>query len=56
MSTGVTWGGSFGEASFSSMQVYDEVMVPRLFEPWARLLVDLLEVAPGQEVLDVARR
>jgi SAM-dependent methyltransferase len=36
------------------MRVYDEEMVPRVFEPWARLLVDLLEIRPGEDVLDVA--
>lgn len=35
------------------MEVYDELLVPRLFEPWARLLADLLEVNPGEAVLDV---
>jgi SAM-dependent methyltransferase len=54
MSTGATWSASFGSASLSAMQVYDELMVPRVFEPWAKLVVDLLAVAPGEAVLDVA--
>jgi SAM-dependent methyltransferase len=29
-------------------------MVPKLFEPWARLLLDQVGVSPGDEVLDVA--
>ncbi len=36
------------------MRVYDEVLVPRLFVPWARLLLDELDLAPGEAVLDVA--
>jgi SAM-dependent methyltransferase len=36
------------------MEVYDEVFVPRLFVPWARLLLDKLELQPGEAVLDVA--
>ena len=54
MSTGTTWGAAFGGAAVSAMRVYDEEMVPRVFEPWARLLVDLLEIRPGEDVLDVA--
>lgn len=48
------WGASFGAASLSAMEVYDEVLVPSLFTPWARLLVDGLELEPGDSVLDVA--
>ncbi|MHB8641962.1 MAG: class I SAM-dependent methyltransferase [Gaiellaceae bacterium] len=36
------------------MQVYDEVLVPRLFTPWARLLLEGLALEPGETVLDVA--
>jgi ubiquinone/menaquinone biosynthesis C-methylase UbiE len=36
------------------MQAYDEVLVPRVFEPWARLLCGQLELALGDAVLDVA--
>lgn len=49
-----TWGASFESAGLSAMQVYDDVLVPRLFKPWARLLLDELEVAEGEAVLDVA--
>ncbi len=54
MSTGATWSASFGGAPVPAMQVYDEIMVPRIFEPWASLMVELLEIGPGQSVLDVA--
>jgi ubiquinone/menaquinone biosynthesis C-methylase UbiE len=33
---------------------YDEVMVPRLFEPWARVLLDHAELQRNAAVLDVA--
>jgi SAM-dependent methyltransferase len=36
------------------MQVYDDVFVPRLFEPWGRRLLAGLELEPGEAVLDVA--
>jgi ubiquinone/menaquinone biosynthesis C-methylase UbiE len=35
-------------------EMYESRFVPRLFEPWARQLVGLAEVKPGQRVLDVA--
>jgi ubiquinone/menaquinone biosynthesis C-methylase UbiE len=34
--------------------VYDEILVPRMFEPWATQLVRMLRVKPGETVLDVA--
>ena len=36
------------------MQVYDDVLVPRLFVPWAQVLLDALDPQPGEAVLDVA--
>lgn len=54
MSTGASWSASFGGATASAMRVYDDVLVPRLFEPWARLLIDRLELSPAEAVLDVA--
>jgi ubiquinone/menaquinone biosynthesis C-methylase UbiE len=35
-------------------KAYDEFFVPRLFEPWAKLLLDEVELRPGESVLDVA--
>jgi ubiquinone/menaquinone biosynthesis C-methylase UbiE len=52
--TSPTWGASFESAGLSAMQVYDDVLVPRLFTPWARLLLDELDVEQGEAVLDVA--
>src|SRR5262245_35724508 len=35
-------------------KAYDEFLVPRLFEPWARLLVREADLRPGATVLDIA--
>ena len=35
-------------------KAYDEFFVPRLFEPWARRLLDEVGLAVGQAVIDVA--
>jgi ubiquinone/menaquinone biosynthesis C-methylase UbiE len=35
-------------------KAYDEFFVPRLFEPWAKLLLDEVNLRPGEAVLDVA--
>ena len=35
-------------------KAYDEFLVPRLFEPWAKLLLDEADLRPGEAVLDVA--
>jgi SAM-dependent methyltransferase len=33
---------------------YDEIYVPRIFIPWARLLLDRAALRPGEAVLDIA--
>lgn len=48
------WGAAFASASTGAMGFYDDIMVPRLFEPWAELLLDELGPKKGQAVLDVA--
>jgi ubiquinone/menaquinone biosynthesis C-methylase UbiE len=35
-------------------KAYDELLVPRLFEPWAKLLLDEAALRPGESVLDIA--
>ena len=35
-------------------KAYDEFLVPRLFEPWAQLLLDGIQLRPGDSVLDIA--
>lgn len=49
-----TWSESFGAGAQSSMHVYESVMVPRMFTPWAELLLDELQLTAGEAVLDVA--
>ncbi|MHB8465082.1 MAG: class I SAM-dependent methyltransferase [Acidimicrobiales bacterium] len=48
------WGASFASATTDAMAIYDDVFVPRLFEPWAELLLDMLAVPAGASLLDVA--
>jgi ubiquinone/menaquinone biosynthesis C-methylase UbiE len=52
--TDSAWAESFERADLSAMQIYEDVLVPRLFTPWARLLLDGLDLQPGEAVLDVA--
>jgi ubiquinone/menaquinone biosynthesis C-methylase UbiE len=49
-----TWSAAFASAARSAMDVYDEVMVPRIFEPWGHALLDHVGVERGDAVLDVA--
>ncbi|MFL5925624.1 MAG: methyltransferase domain-containing protein [Gaiellaceae bacterium] len=52
--TSLAWAASFEAADISAMQTYEDVLVPRLFAPWARLLLDRLDLQPGDAILDVA--
>jgi SAM-dependent methyltransferase len=47
------WSAAFASAGFDTMVVYNEILVPRLFAPWAEVLLDEVGVAPGASVLDV---
>lgn len=38
----------------NASEVYDEYLVPAVFEPWAQMLTDLAKLQPGEKVLDVA--
>jgi ubiquinone/menaquinone biosynthesis C-methylase UbiE len=38
----------------TSADAYEQLLVPTIFKPWARGLVDLAEPRPGEHVLDVA--
>lgn len=44
----------FQYTSSSVPKAYDEFFVPRLFEPWAKLLLDEANLQSGEAVLDVA--
>lgn len=35
-------------------QAYEELLVPRMFEPWSKLLLSEAQLSPGESVLDVA--
>jgi SAM-dependent methyltransferase len=50
--TASNWGSAFTTATADALSVLDEVLV--LFEPWASVLLDAVNVAPGDHVLDVA--
>jgi SAM-dependent methyltransferase len=52
--TSSAWTASFEAADIPAMEIYEDVLVPRLFTPWARLLLDGLDLQPGEAVLDVA--
>jgi len=49
------WSARFASASDDAMRRdYEGILVPRLFVPWADVLLDQLALEPGQKVLDVA--
>jgi SAM-dependent methyltransferase len=54
MTAASQWSASFAGASLDAMRVYDEIFVPRLFVPWAKELLDAVEVAGGEALIDVA--
>ncbi len=54
MGTNAQWGSNFAAAGVDSMTAYDEILVPRLFGPFADVLLDEVGVSPGLAVLDVA--
>jgi ubiquinone/menaquinone biosynthesis C-methylase UbiE len=41
-------------ATRSPAQIYDELFVPALFQPWTRVVLDAASIAPDQSILDVA--
>jgi SAM-dependent methyltransferase len=51
---GTNWSANFAAAGVDLLTAYDEVLVPRLFEPWGELLLDSVAVTAGEAVLDVA--
>ncbi len=48
------WGSGFATAVEDVISAYDGSLVPSLFGPWAAVLLDAVQVAPGDHVLDVA--
>lgn len=49
-----SWSDAFGDGERTAMEIYDRVMVPRMFEPWAHVIVDAVAPAGGDVVLDLA--
>lgn len=54
MGSNADWGANFASAGVDAMTAYDEILVPRLFDPFAEVLLDGVEIAPGLAVLDIA--
>jgi len=54
MSASTDWGSNFAAAGVDAMTAYDEILVPRVFDPFADVLLDEVGVSPGLEVLDIA--
>jgi SAM-dependent methyltransferase len=52
--TNSDWSSAFASAGVDALTAYDDVLVPRVFDPWAEVLLDEIEVSPGLAVLDVA--
>lgn len=48
------WAERFAASPTGAVQMYEDVMVPRLFEPWANVLLDAVGLRAGEAVLDVA--
>lgn len=54
MGASADWSAAFASAAVEAMAVYDEIMVPRMFTPWAEVLLDEVGVSAGASLLDVA--
>jgi SAM-dependent methyltransferase len=48
------WSAAFESPGAQAEQVYDAIMVPRLFGPWADVLLDHVQAGAGEALLDVA--
>ena len=54
MSSNADWGSNFSTAGVDAMTAYDEILVPRLFDPFADVLLDEVGVSAGLTLLDIA--
>jgi SAM-dependent methyltransferase len=52
--TNTDWGSNFASSGVDALTAYDEILVPRIFDPWGTVLLDEVGLSPGQAVLDVA--
>ncbi len=53
MTAADTWSDAFASGALAA-EKYDGIMVPRLFDPWADVLLDQVKPAAGDVLLDVA--
>jgi len=42
----------FGQDSL--VRTYRDIHLPRVFEPWAKILLEIVPCSPGETVLDLA--
>ena len=54
MGSNADWGSNFAAAGVDAMTAYDEILVPRLFNPFADVLLDEVGISAGVALLDVA--
>ncbi len=54
MGTNTDWSANFAASGVDALSAYDEILVPRLFDPWGEVLLDQVGLSAGQAVLDVA--
>jgi SAM-dependent methyltransferase len=54
MGSSTDWGSNFASAGVDAMAAYDEILVPRVFDPFADILLDEVGLSAGLQVLDVA--
>lgn len=54
MGSNADWGSHFAAAGVGAMTAYDEILVPRLFDPFADVLLDEVGISAGAALLDVA--
>jgi ubiquinone/menaquinone biosynthesis C-methylase UbiE len=54
MKSSSQWGKQFRESSPEAARIYEKILVPAMFAPWANFLVKTVNVFPGQTVMDVA--
>jgi SAM-dependent methyltransferase len=52
--TNTDWSANFASSGVDALSAYDEILVPRLFDPWGAVLLDEVGLSAGQAVLDLA--
>ncbi|HTW20106.1 MAG TPA: class I SAM-dependent methyltransferase [Mycobacteriales bacterium] len=54
MTAGAGWGQAFRAGSADAMGAYRDTLLEAVFRPWARLMLDVVQPEPGEQLLDVA--